>query len=574
MKTPGIKAWLCCFPLLGCGSGDLAEVESKGAGTQPLGWEQFLAQVHRDETGVYVVNGDEAIGGLDRLRDYYESYVAPREQGQAQGSLAVYRLNGVDVRISPSQQLNITYCVSSASFGTRYSAVVSAMHFAAEAWELAANVDFVHLSQFDGNCTPSQTGVLFDVNQTSDTRFLARAFFPNDSRPESNILISTTAFGNTSPVTLTGILRHELGHVLGFRHEHTRPEAGTCLEDGNWRALTSYDRNSVMHYPQCNGGNTGDLGLTALDHQGAGTLYGFGTSYPNPDSESQGAGLAFHDLNGNGRPDMLLMSLDNPPGDNSFRYRIGWDVNARGIASSWSTYVQLSAQSWEGQGAGVTFTQLDTNPRPEVILVSIDNPTGANTFRYRIGWNMDTAGNAVWSNAFNLAGVGDESQGAGVASTQLDADPRPELVFMGIDNPTGANTFRYRIAWNVTSAGTPTTYGNTVILAGAGDESQGGGIAIANLDGDARPDFVFMGIDNPPNDNTFRYRVAWNVTSAGNPTSYSSSYIEQPGLGWEAQEGDVALQDLNGDGRPELFLMANDNPPGVNYFRWRVVNAP
>ncbi len=68
-------------------------------------------------------------------------------------------------------------------------------------------------------------------------------------------------------------MRHELGHTIGLRHEHTRPESGTCFEDNNWRALTSYDAASVMHYPQCNGSNNGDLNLTAADKAGVAALY-------------------------------------------------------------------------------------------------------------------------------------------------------------------------------------------------------------------------------------------------------------------------------------------------------------
>jgi hypothetical protein len=85
--------------------------------------------------------------------------------------------------------------------------------------------------------------------------------------------VASDSFGNIAPWTLQGILRHELGHTLGFRHEHTRPEAGTCFEDTAWRALTAYDASSVMHYPQCNGTQTGDLVLTDLDRQGATALY-------------------------------------------------------------------------------------------------------------------------------------------------------------------------------------------------------------------------------------------------------------------------------------------------------------
>jgi hypothetical protein len=74
--------------------------------------------------------------------------------------------------------------------------------------------------------------------------------------------------------------------VLGFRHEHTRPEAGTCFEDTKWRPLTPYDNKSIMHYPQCNGG-TNALAWSAQDKVGATALYGApggGTTTPPPPS--------------------------------------------------------------------------------------------------------------------------------------------------------------------------------------------------------------------------------------------------------------------------------------------------
>jgi hypothetical protein len=86
-------------------------------------------------------------------------------------------------------------------------------------------------------------------------------------------MISYTALRDIPPFTLSGVLRHELGHVLGFRHEHTRPEAGTCFEDDSWIPLTPYESDSVMHYPQCNGTNFGDLVITAGDAAGARAAY-------------------------------------------------------------------------------------------------------------------------------------------------------------------------------------------------------------------------------------------------------------------------------------------------------------
>ena len=58
--------------------------------------------------------------------------------------------------------------------------------------------------------------------------YLARAYFPNEPRRDRNVLIDETSFDldPDEKLTLVGILRHELGHTLGWRHEHTRPESG------------------------------------------------------------------------------------------------------------------------------------------------------------------------------------------------------------------------------------------------------------------------------------------------------------------------------------------------------------
>ncbi|WNG54230.1 matrixin family metalloprotease [Archangium gephyra] len=259
-------ALLAGVALVGCGGPEVPEQKTQS-------WEEFRASAINDEGDVYVVNGDEAVEGVEGLRAYYDNFVANGDVGATQDGLAVYYIGG-DIKWSATAARNITYCVSSSSFGSRYSTVVTAMNNATAAWEATANVNFVHSSSYDSNCTASQAGVVFDVRMTTTTSYVARAFFPNSSRSARNVLISTSAFGSSGSWTLTGVLRHELGHVLGFRHEHTRSTASGCYEDNQWRALTStYDRASVMHYPQCNGTQTGDLVLTSLDKSGARALY-------------------------------------------------------------------------------------------------------------------------------------------------------------------------------------------------------------------------------------------------------------------------------------------------------------
>ncbi|ATB41296.1 peptidase M10 [Cystobacter fuscus] len=232
-----------------------------------MSFEEFEANAYQEPgTGVYIVDGDIPLESHAKLKEFYDQHFQ-------NGALIVNRVNSVDDRWSTTQKRSLSYCVSTA-FGSRHDSVVQAMASAANDWQASADVRLIYDRAQDGNCTSLNPNVVFDVNPVNLGQYSARAFFPSYPRPIRNILIDEVAFGSQGPWTLTGILRHEIGHVLGFRHEHTRVGIGGCYEDGNWRPLTTYDSASVMHYPSCMGINTGDLVLTQKDRDGARALYG------------------------------------------------------------------------------------------------------------------------------------------------------------------------------------------------------------------------------------------------------------------------------------------------------------
>ena len=238
-------------------------------GTTVPTFQEFHASTFKDADNQYIVNGDEPVATTGDLKTFYDKLVG---SDTPTNGLVVNTVGGADDRWSTSQVGNLTYCVSS-KFGTRKADIVNAMNSGAGLWEAASSrINFVHVPSQDANCTTRNNAVLFSVEPVQTSQYIARAFFPSTPKRSRNVLVDDSIWTSGS-WTPSNILGHELGHTLGFRHEHTRPEAGTCFEDTNWRPLTPYDSASIMHYPQCNGSSS-NLSMTATDRQGAAALYG------------------------------------------------------------------------------------------------------------------------------------------------------------------------------------------------------------------------------------------------------------------------------------------------------------
>lgn len=171
---------------------------------------------------------------------------------------------------------DLTYCISN-RFKELKPTIERAMSIASQDWMEYAGITFKYLPEEDERCNKKRSRapkVRFKVKIVRSIRYPygARAFFPYDERDQIDFKISTVEkdFNNLLRVT-----RHELGHVLGLRHEHIRfenPMRDKCDEkDDHFEGITDYDQESIMHYSKC--GSTKNYELSTKDREGIAKLY-------------------------------------------------------------------------------------------------------------------------------------------------------------------------------------------------------------------------------------------------------------------------------------------------------------
>lgn len=176
-------------------------------------------------------------------------------------------------------QRKLTYAVDRNSFsehGLNADRVVQEIQKAASDWVSACSACGITIDLHDDLGLTPNDKLTFVVRYDSSPKFLALAFFPGDPFEKRFLRIMPSWF--EAEQISTGIIRHEIGHILGYRHEYADVPNACSREADGWRRLTQYDNRSVMHF-FC-GLGTRDMSLSELDKKGHHILYSWHWNAP------------------------------------------------------------------------------------------------------------------------------------------------------------------------------------------------------------------------------------------------------------------------------------------------------
>jgi len=226
-------------------------------------------------------------------------------------------------------------------------------------------------------------------------------------------------------------------------------------------------------------------------------------------TDNQGGGIAIADLKGDGTKDLIVFMIDNPPGQNRGVYQVGHGLDANGnVTGGWTGWIDVPNWfSWENQGGGIAVADLSGDGKQDLVVFMIDNPPGLNRGIYQVGPSLDANGNVTgaWTGWIDVPDwFSWENQGAGVAV--VDRGTERDLAVFAIDNPVGQNQAFYRILPSVNVNGTSAAAWSSWL--GVPDwfswENQGGSIASVLTAG--QHELAVLMVDNPPGQNSGLYR--------------------------------------------------------------------
>lgn len=293
---------------------------------------------------------------------------------------------------------------------------------------------------------------------------------------------------------------------------------------------------------------------------------------------NQGSGVAIGDIDKNGRPDMILMGIDNPKGKNNFWYKVLYDIDENGYYSKESSILSISAEGWENSGGDIALCDLNNNGILDMVLLCTDKPTTAGrAYRwYYVAYDLKPDGHYNSLSSLNtLDELGFFYDGAGIDICDINKNGTPDLLMMVYDAPEGENSFRYQIAFDLQSNGNYLSLSPVYEVPGLGHDGDGAGVAVGDIDNNGTLDILFMALDAPSGKDKFVYEILPDIDKYGNSYAkpiYTPRFPDSLSPCDTGQGAACSLYDLDNNGFLDAIFVAIENIKGKSN-SWKYVTG-
>lgn len=417
-----------------------------------------------------------------------------------------------------------------------------------------------------------------------------------------------------------GAAVHEIGHTLGFWHEQSRNDRDNYVTI-NWDNIEAgyeenfeksgsfgfeigeYDYGSIMHYGSHEFSKNGSPtivsktagvtlgqrnGLSDRDIAGIQVLYnGVLDVSASVDSTwggyNEGGGMALTNLDGDARPDAVMVRMDAGSGANTLSYRVAWNIDRYNLTNGGGAFTYRASSygppnGYDGggtsfgdstSGLGAAIADINGNGRPDLVVVYVDNPSGQDVTYYRIGWDLSTSGVvSSWSGRMTFLGLrnGDHTGGVDVAIADINNNGKLDMVVAKADDPDGENMITYGAGFDMTTSG---TFKSITIAAApkagwVGSSTADVGLDIADMDGNGKLDIVITWADAPGGDDRLYMQVGYDLKHPCIAGTWGPIRLLGTRLGETTNGTDIAVRDFDGDGSLDIMTFHLDRAGGGN----------
>ncbi|MCM2393264.1 hypothetical protein [Streptomyces albipurpureus] len=258
------------------------------------------------------------------------------------------------------------------------------------------------------------------------------------------------------------------------------------------------------------------------------------------------------DLTGSGRPDLVVLTRLDPGMEHRLTYRVGTDLGPDGtVTGGWQPTIVLPEGMNKVHAVDIALADLDGDGRPELIVAYVTGDVNSPRLAYRIGWRLDATGRATggWSLTHGLPQPGGPVYQIGIDVADVTGDDTPDLVLVTAESGTPRDRITHRIGRSVNRRGLVTGgWTDAVPFGGAsadGTRLSALSLAAADLTGSGRPDLMILRGTVATPVHQAALSVAIDLDAAGVPTSWRGDTPLPGGASPRVSGASVTVADLD-----------------------------